>query len=1076
MKLPLSKIQEQFWVLGNLYPNTPAYNIPLVYKLSGKLRIPEFKQALIQVLNMHPVLCAKISIFGHLPLMNISSDININDYFNDFYIKDKFSNEYFKEYILNEIHRGFNLHGGFLTRIRFVSFSDVDYLVFVFHHIVIDHHSKSIFLSDISRCYSSLINKIPFNCEGSSAKYDSFIHYEKNWLCSDRAKKMIYEWKSVFNDNINQIDLPFDRNNEITFKSVGKRLHFSLHYKVSNQIDKFASENNINPFVFLLSVYALFLSRIGEQTTFAIGVPLSNRRNEEYKNTVGCFVNILPVIIRLDNKDTFSNILKQVRSELLKNHRRQEISLVELQTIYNENQKGYPFHVGFTFEEPVEFYLENIILQSQIIEREGSQLELFLTLWKSNNGFQGFWEFNTDKFNDITIHRFIDIFKNIVSEVIKSPEKQYLDYQILPVSDKRLIETVNNTRCPYSDSICIHQVFENRVIMHPNRVALLDGDSELSYNELNIHVNRLANYLIENNTQVGDIIAIACERRAEMIISILAVLKSGAAYLPIQISNPPQVIQEIIDNANPKYILTSTIGSSNINDKERIISIQDILQVPLSVNINNPNINVNSNNLAYTIYTSGSTGQPKGVAIKHHSVINRLEWMQKSYPLTEKDVLLQKTPITFDVSVWELFWWFFGGAKLSLLAHNGEKDPMLIIESIKEYTITKIHFVPSMFVFFINALKNGNLTNDIKSLDTIFCSGESLPTSLVKEYNRLDPSFPLAKVVNLYGPTEATVDVSYYNCPDFINDTDRIFIGRPIDNTELYIVNSNLIVQPVGIKGELLITGTNLAVGYLNNEELTSNQFVKFIKPNGEQVIAYKTGDLAILNYNGEIEYIGRKDNQIKIRGIRIELGEIEAKIGKHPKISTVAVSLVNDKENKTLIAYVVLKISDSVTERTLLNELKNLLSPIMMPSRIIFMKNLPLTTSGKIDRKKLPKPQKHFIHEKLTKPETIIENELFCLWNELLKTDNIQVTDNFYDIGGNSLLAIKLSMQISEKFSVESDVISIFEYPTIKDYALYLEILFQNKQNPINTDETERISRNNSRRIRYGQNRNSIK
>ena len=274
--------------------------------------------------------------------------------------------------------------------------------------------------------------------------------------------------------------------------------------------------------------------------------------------------------------------------------------------------------------------------------------------------------------------------------------------------------------------------------------------------------------------------------------------------------------------------------------------------------------------------------------------------MQKKYPLKEHDVLLQKTPTTFDVSVWELFWWFFGGAKLSLLEHDGEKDPMLIIDSIQRYGVTKIHFVPSMFIFFVDALRKQNLTDQITSVKTIFCSGESLPASMVKAFHSLESSLPLAQIVNLYGPTEATVDVSYYNCPDYISDTDKIFIGRPIDNTELYVVNDKLNVQPVGVKGELLITGVNLAVGYLNNDKLTNKHFVKFKKPNEEQVIAYRTGDTTTLHSNGEIEYLGRKDNQVKIRGIRIELEEIEAKLLRHPDISAVAASLINEQELKT--------------------------------------------------------------------------------------------------------------------------------------------------------------------------------
>ena len=456
MQQPLSKIQEQFWVLGNLYPSALAYNIPLVYKISGELCVRSFKEAIANVLKVHTLLSASIHVNNNSPYFNIPSTFNIDDYFNAQFLQIKSSNEAFKEYILNDIHRSFKLIGDFLLRVRYVSFADSQYIVFLFHHIIIDHYSKHIFLSDISKYYSSSINKTNIKINSPINEYKSYVKYERDWLSSEKANKMKMEWKSEFQNSLNQIDLPFDKNDEMTFKAQGKRIQFRLYEEVSNKIDKFSSEYHIDPFVFLLSAYTLFLSRIGEQTSFAIGVPLSNRRNEDFKETVGCFVNILPLIIRLDKNITFLEIIKQVRNELLKNHRRQEIPFLELQSLYNENQKGYPFRVGFTFEGPVDFFLENIVVKPEIIERKGAQLELFLTLWPSGSGYQGFMEFNTDKFNDVTIHRFIDTYKTIIQEVLISPINQYLDYNIISGPDKRFIETINNTKCFYNKTLCVH--------------------------------------------------------------------------------------------------------------------------------------------------------------------------------------------------------------------------------------------------------------------------------------------------------------------------------------------------------------------------------------------------------------------------------------------------------------------------------------------------------------------------------------------------------------------------------------------------------------------------------------------
>ena len=1073
MKIPLSKIQEQFWVLARLYPESSTYNIPLVYKITGEVCIDSLKNAINRTLNKHSILSSFIETEDDMPYLNIPNQADLNNFFKVLEEQELTDNLF--DQILEEIHKPFDLNGGFLTRIRYIVHIDCSYLVFVFHHIIIDHHSKSIILSDISKYYSMLINNLSFDSYDPATEYKEYSIWEKNWLSSDNADKIRNEWNDALND-IDQINLPFDFNEDSTFKSRGKRIHFSLKNDISDQIEKFSTKNNIAPFIVHLSAYILLLSRIEEQSTFAIGVPLSNRKQEKFKDTVGCFVNVLPLIIRIDTKLTFKEIIKQVRAELLKNHRRQEIPFIELQSIYNKTKKGHLFHTGFTFEGPVELTLENVKVEWQTIERKGSQLELFLTLWSSEDGYQGFWEFNSDKFDIKTIYHFIDIYKTIIQETLISENKPYTQYNILPHYDKSFIETINNTQCQITDNICIHQIFEKKVLEKPNNGALIYKNKEITYKELNDYANFLAHFLIKRNIQVRDIVAIACERRIEMIISILAILKSGAVYLPLQINNPPEIIQEILDHSKPKYILASDLGSENIKNKDNVITIEHILNSQVSGNDTNPNIKVNKNSLAYIIFTSGSTGVPKGVAIKHHSVINRIEWMQKSYPLNSEDVLIQKTPVTFDVSIWELFWWFFAGGKLLLPEQNAEKDPLQIIELIKKYNVTKIHFVPSMFVYFIDVLSKLNLTAKIKSIQTIFCSGESLTPSMVNAFNHLESPFSLPQIVNLYGPTEATVDVSYYNCPSEFNNQNKIYIGRPIYNTGLYIVNSDLKVQPIGIEGELIITGVNLAVGYLHDHELTNQKFVQFEKPDGSKVLAYKTGDITRLDYNGEIEFIGRKDNQVKIRGIRIELGEIEARISKHPFISNVAVSITDETKNIEIISYVVLKKANSISKKQLFSDFRKLLSPHMLPSDIVFLDEIPMTTSGKIDKKKLPMPQIHKVSFIDNKTESFYENVLIGLWSKTLSTDNLRVTDNFYDAGGNSLLAIRLSMKIATEFSIEPDVISILEYPNIKDYAAYLENKIKSQLNKTDESNEQDKNRREIMKLRFSISRNLTK
>jgi amino acid adenylation domain-containing protein len=543
-----------------------------------------------------------------------------------------------------------------------------------------------------------------------------------------------------------------------------------------------------------------------------------------------------------------------------------------------------------------------------------------------------------------------------------------------------------------------------------------------------------------------------------MMIGIFGILKAGAVYLPVNPNDPAKRIEDIVNDANPKYILTTKATSSNLESFYNLVYIEDILNNPLSEDSSNPESGVTARNLAYIIYTSGSTGIPKGVMIEHHSVLNRLLWMQKKYPIGPSDTLMQKTPITFDVSVWELFWWSFTGSKLFILNPNDEKDPDKIIETINKHSVTTIHFVPTMFSAFLEVIKAKENTR-LDSLKKIFLSGEALPAKMVNDFNSLENiSCPL---INLYGPTEATVDVSYYDCP-LTPDVTEVFIGKPIDNTQLYVVNSKNKILPVGIPGELIITGVNLSKGYLNREQLNSQKFFTLTLPDNSTVRAYRTGDLCKLTYKGEIEYLGRIDNMVKIRGFRIELGEIETKILEIPEVSNCAVIVYGNCENQSLVAYIQTN-NKEFSEKEIKNYLKTKLPEYMVPSFYEVIDIFPLTNSGKLNRKALPEPSIFTKEVAEESPCTNSESEIRIIWEKLLCINNIKTSDNFFDLGGNSLLAIKLSVEINKKFNLSLSPVDIFTYPSIKDISNYIE----QKQGANISDSEKRAMQNKQNLLR---------
>ena len=1045
---PLSGIQEQFWVLGNLLPLDTAYNIPLVYRIKGELNIYAFKSALKSVLDNHEMLRANIELTNNTPFFVSPVDFDLNGFLTIESINSIYSSQLFSDHVLNEVHKPFKICGDKLLRIRLIVFDDITYLSIVFHHIIIDLHSKFVFIKELASGYNNIINSRDLK-RAIVSRYADYISWYNNWLLSDNAEKMRAEWLTEFDSSREQIELNFQLPLKKSGNISGKRLFFEISPDVARKITEFSNANNITPFIFLLSSYAIFVSRIYNQRKIVIGIPFSNRRKEEFADTIGCFVNILPVLLSFENEINVFELVKQVRIALLRIHRKQEIPYMELNTVLNRNPQNPLFQVGFTFEDPIDISLDGLEIESIILEREGAQLDLFLTFWNSKNKFYGFWEYGTDKFSSELIIRFNETYEQIIKSMLENPSESIHGFDILSQSDLNLLGEFNNTACDYEKNICLHQKFETQVDKTPDAPALMTNSIKLTYKETDEHINRLANYLISKGVHPGDVIALCCERSIEMMIGIMAILKSGACYLPVQIDNPPERTDEIIRDSKAKLILSSKKGVANINvhNKGRILFIDKILEAPLHKNSNRPCIPLKSNSLAYILYTSGSTGKPKGTLIEHHSVLNRIGWMQKSYPLDSSDVLLQKTPIIFDVSVWEFFWWFFNGSRLVLLNHNEEKDPASIVDNIEKFAVTQIHFVPSMFSPFLNFLIQYNCSRKIKSLRNIFLSGESLPPKLVSEFYKLGQISGLPSIVNLYGPTEATVDVSYYNCPKDLSEADKIYIGKPIDNTCLFIVNQYMKVQPIGVKGELLITGVNLSRGYLNNPELTDNSFFKFTKPDGIIVRAYKTGDIAVLSSCGEIEYLGRIDSQVKLRGMRIELGEIESNLMQHPNILAAVVILAFEGEQKAIIAYVAFRCGECLKQAELREFITTKVPPYMVPAQFIIVDNIPLTSSGKLNRKALPEPEKEIKSNFIIKPCMECEMELLKLWQDVLNIKNISVTDNFFDIGGNSLLALKLAMMINDHFSIRIAIISVFEHTNIREFSKYLAKFRDNKQ-----------------------------
>ncbi len=608
---------------------------------------------------------------------------------------------------------------------------------------------------------------------------------------------------------------------------------------------------------------------------------------------------------------------------------------------------------------------------------------------------------------------------------------------ILPPAEKQqLLEGWNQTEQHYQRNITIHGLFEAQAQQHPQATALVYEGQTLSYGDLNARANRVAHYLKAQGIGTDALVGICTERSLEMVIGLFGILKAGAAYVPLDPAYPAERLGHMLTDAAPKVILTQTHLQEQLRNllpqqgnASTLFCLDSATEELQACPASNPSIAVTEQSLAYVIYTSGSTGKPKGVGVGHGGIRNRLQWMQEAYALTAQDRILQKTPYSFDVSVWEFFWPLAYGATMVIAKPGGHQDPHYLAGLIREERISTLHFVPPMLDAYLGSIDR----HDYPALRQVFCSGQALPTELQQRFHAHVKGVALH---NLYGPTEASVDVTYWACREG-DARHSVPIGYPIANTQIHILDRHLNPAPLGVAGELYIAGEGLARGYLNRPELTAEKFIPnpHAKKAGERM--YSTGDLARYLEDGSIDYLGRIDHQVKIRGFRIELGEIEAVLAAQEGITNAIVMARGESADMKLVAYVTGSRTDAAA---LKSALKQSLPEYMIPSHIVELESIPLTPNGKVDRKALPEPEQTRGATGYVAPVTETQEKLCAIWSDVLKIEKIGIHDNFFDLGGHSLLGLQAISRVNQTFSASVSVEVIFQSPTIASLAALID------------------------------------
>jgi amino acid adenylation domain-containing protein len=1030
---PVSGIQRQFWLAQQLQPETTAYHIATLWCVRGRLKLEGLREAFEALCQRHESLRTTFEQRESGLCQVVHADLSP-----EFCVENR-RVDVGGDRVLAELERPFDLVRGPLVRVRVFAGSEEDsVVVWTMHHIVCDLASKNLMGEELCKlyqlhCQGEPMSKLP----PSAQQYHHFCAAETEWLGSEERGKAEQYFRGLSLDTVPPLALPTDRRRPTRQAHRGAIVPVQATPELSQAIERLALQLNTKPFLVWLAAYALVLGRFSGEAQLTIGVPFTNRRSEARRGLVGCCVNNLPVRVSLSGEPSFVEVVRDLRRTMLSLHRHQELPLDQIVAAVQPRRdpsRAPLFQAGFTFEPPLDVELEGVVVTTVKAHSAGAQLDLFLTLWPdAQRGFAGHLEYAIDVVSEKTVTRVGESLLGLLHWVSADADRCKAPVQLpLPVSDRVSLASWNGTAVTFDLPHTLQELFEAQVRRTPESVAVACDDRSWTYRELYERACALARTLRASGVQEGERVGLFFERSLEMVLGIYATLLAGGVYVPIDPEYPWARIEHMLERARPRVVLFHEASRSRWSGEDSLV--HTILVSDHGMQAEPPPRATRPDDPAYVIFTSGSTGRPKGAINTHRGICNRLLWMQQVFPLQADDVVLQKTPYSFDVSTWEFFWPLIAGAKLEIAPPGLHRDPAGLLTLIRRAGITTIHFVPSM----LGALLDAATSLDCESLRRVICSGEALSTDVVRRFCLASG----AELHNLYGPTEAAVDVSWWNCRTEPT-RDPVPIGRPIANTQLHVLDAHLSPVPIGVSGDLYIGGVQVGLGYVGDPGLSANHFLPDPFSSDLSARLYRTGDRARWNEDGTIAFLGRSDDQVKIRGLRIELGEIETVLDQQPGVRqsvVVARRAPTESGDVQLCAYVSEQQESRVDIETLKSALRRVLPAYMIPQHIVVLDSLPLSANGKVDRRALPDPRPP-AGLSPTAAGSELERWLVMQTGELLGRQ-VGVDQNFFEVGGSSLTAAQFIGRIRSHLQQDVPLVKVFEHPTLRGLAGYLEAL----------------------------------
>lgn len=1029
---PLSSSQARIWFMEELDREITAYNIPLDFKITGDLDLLLLQESIDFLVRRHDSLRTVFPDQDGQPfqriLPDISSRINVVHLEHD---PNEKQDEILALHSLNHATRKFDLRKGPLFHFELLVLDNNEYLFLAnFHHIVSDATSVGIFFNELQTIYTSLSEGAPVSLPEIPMHYADFAIREKEWITTPEYRRQLDFWKQELEGAPDMLQLPTDRRRPKMQTYRGTEYHFTIGGSLRQRIAELGKRHRTGLFVPLLTAFSTLLSRYASQQDLIIGVPVANRREEDLDQLVGVLINTLPLRLNLTDPLSFSEAIETVKRKFGAAFENQEVPferLVEELKVKRNTGTSPLFQVLFNYLTGFrkELRMPGVTFRMVHGERRSSQADLTLAVSDEKNELVCTVEYNTDLFEPETIERLAGHYITLLDGAARDESADIREIPILTQAESTLIlDAWNDTAMPYPSDQCTHHQFEEQALRTPERIAVADEQVQLTYNELNARANRLAHYLVNRGAGEDTFIAVYLERTANLVISLLAVAKSGATYLPLDPIFPKTRIGMILEDARPVIVLTE---HSLLADLPQSIT-QTVLVDDPSLFRHEPDQNLpfgNPRKAAYILYTSGSTGKPKGVLVKHHSTVNIVRSLTRLMEVTADDILLSATTFTFDVAEMELYLPLFNGAKLVMATQETASNPDLLKERITGSGATLFLATPVTFKMLV--MRGWEGKPDLRVLS----GGEGLPKELAAEMLSR-----CKKVFNGYAPTETTIYSLIHEVGRQDVDGDGyVLLGRPIDNTVLYVLNSKGIPVPAGIPGELYIGGEGVSAGYLNLPELTAARFITDPTGKNPGMLFYRTGDLVNYTPSGQVNFLNRLDSQVKIRGFRIELGEVESAIAQFPGIKEqVVIVRASGSGEKMLVAYIIPDQNQKIHIHELTAWMKSRLPEYMVPSAFVLMDEFPLTSTLKVDRNALPEPEmvSSAASSAYVAPATPTEKKLAEIWSSLLNIRKIGIRDDFFEIGGHSMIAVSLVVRIEKELGMRIPLASLFERSTI--------------------------------------------